>query len=103
MDHRDPPSEHQQPLLDSGRSSQDIELSHFHHNNERPSLLPNAGAQKGTPKALIAGALIIAIAGLVTQTESTAYYEDVLGWKKPFCSLYIMHSSLALPWLLHLA
>jgi drug/metabolite transporter (DMT)-like permease len=103
MDHRDPSSEHQQPLLDSARSSLDIELSHFGHSNEQPSLLPNAGTQKGTPKSLIAGALIIAIAGLVTQTESTAYYEDVLGWKKPFCSLYIMHSSLALPWFLHLA
>jgi drug/metabolite transporter (DMT)-like permease len=104
MDHRNPPSEHQEPLLDSGRSSQDIELAHFgHHNDERPSLLPPAGAQKGAPKSFIAGALVIAIAGLVTQTESTAYYEDVLGWKKPFCSLYIMHSSLALPWFIHLA
>jgi drug/metabolite transporter (DMT)-like permease len=104
MDHRDPPSEHQQPLLDSGRSSQDIELAHFgHHNDERPSLLPPPGAQKGAPKSFIAAALVIAIAGLVTQTESTAYYEDVLGWKKPFCSLYIMHSSLALPWFIHLA
>lgn len=103
MNHRDPPSEHQEPLLDSARTSQDIELSHFGHNNERPSLLPNPGPQKGTPKSLIAAALIIAIAGLVTQTESTAYYEDVLGWKKPFCSLYIMHSSLSLPWFLHLA
>lgn len=73
------------------------------HNNERPSLLANPGPQKGTPKLYIAAALIIAIAGLVTQTESTAYYEDVLGWKKPFCSLYIMHSSLSLPWFLHLA
>lgn len=102
--HREPPSEHQQPLLDSRRSSQDLELSHLGHNNERPSLLPETGApKKGTPKVYIAGALVVAIAGLVTQTESTAYYEDVLGWKKPFCSLYIMHSSLALPWLIHLA
>lgn len=106
MYHREPPSsEHQDPLLDSARSSQDIELSHLHHSNERPSLLLESGgtAQKGAPKLFIAVALMIAIAGLVIQTEAAAYYEDVLGWKKPFCSLYIMHSSLALPWFLHLA
>jgi len=101
MDSREPPSEHQQPLLDSDRTSQDIELSHL-GGNERPSLLPEPKPQKGAPKIYVAAALIIAIAGLVTQTESAAYYEDVLGWKKPFCSLYIMHSSLCLPWLLHL-
>lgn len=101
MNHREPPSEHQEPLLDSGRSSQDIELSNF-SNARRPSDF-HENPQKATPKILIAGALVIAIAGLVTQTESTAYYEDVLGWKKPFCSLYIMHSSLAVPWFLHLA
>lgn len=102
MESREPPSEHQQPLLDSGRSSQDIELSHL-GGNERPSLLPDSKPQKGAPKIYVAAALVIAIAGLVTQTESTAYFEDVLGWKKPFCSLYIMHSSLCLPWILHLA
>lgn len=102
--HREPASEHQLPLLDSDRDSHDIELSHLGHNNERHSFLSEQEApKKGTPKIYIAGALVIAIAGLVTQTESTAYYEDVLGWKKPFCSLYIMHSSLALPWFLHLA
>jgi drug/metabolite transporter (DMT)-like permease len=108
MYHREPPSsssEHRDPLLDSARSSQEFELSHLHHSNERPSLLLGSGgaAQKGTPKLFIAGALVIAIAGFVIQTEAVAYYEDVLGWKKPFCSLYIMHSCLALPWFLHLA
>lgn len=94
---------HQEPLLDSGRSSEDVELYHL-DGNRRPSFaLSESKPQKGAPKLFVAGALIIAIAGLVTQTESAAYYEDILGWKKPFCSLYIMHSSLALPWLIHLA
>lgn len=102
MAHREPHTEHQEPLLDSGRPSHDIELSHF-AGDERHSFIPEAKPKKGVPKIAVAAALIVAIAGLVTQTESTAYYEDVLGWKKPFCSLYIMHSSLCLPWLINLA
>jgi hypothetical protein len=75
MYHRETPSsEHRDPLLDSARSSQEFELSHLHHSNERPSLLLESGgaAQKGTPKLFIAGALVIAIAGLVIQTEAAA-------------------------------
>ncbi|KXL51569.1 hypothetical protein M433DRAFT_59999 [Acidomyces richmondensis BFW] len=48
-------------------------------------------------------ALLLTVLGFTINTEATAYFEDVLGWKKPFATLYITHSSLALPWILHLA
>ncbi|KAF2718618.1 hypothetical protein K431DRAFT_230504 [Polychaeton citri CBS 116435] len=46
--------------------------------------------------------LAVTIVGFVVQTESAAYYQETLGWNKSYLSFYIMHSSLALPWLLSL-
>lgn len=98
----EPPSEQQQPFLDGDRDSQDgIELSQL-DGDAHISRISDHASNKGVSKTLISAALIITIAGFVINTGAAAYYEDVLGWKKPFCSLYIMHSSLALPWFCHL-
>lgn len=94
-------SEHQEPLLGSERDSQDIELAEL-QDGAQCSRIPTAPS-KDTSTLLIALALFVTIAGLVVSTEAVAYYVDVLGWKKPFCSMYIMHSSLAVPWLCHLS
>nr|OQO16151.1 hypothetical protein B0A51_16581 [Rachicladosporium sp. CCFEE 5018] len=98
----EPTTETQQPLLDDDSSSDSgIEMTRLHNGLPSPSLL-STQITKPVPILHIALALLVTIAGFVINTESAAYYEDVLGWKKPFCSLYIMHSSLALPWACHL-
>ena len=95
--------EHQAPLLDnSSNDGQDVELAQLNQGASPYPLSPTRPTQ-GVSKILIAASLLVTIIGFVINTEAAAYYEDVLGWKKPFASLYIMHSSLALPWLCHLA
>lgn len=101
------PDEFEEPLLDENRTSQDdddIELtelggertpvSHYKVRDEPP--------KKRVSWNLIAGALTICVLGFTLNTEATAYFEDELGWKKPFATLYITHSSLALPWIVHI-
>jgi len=95
--------EHQAPLLEDSDDDQDIELAHLGGGNVDPYPLSPAKPTKGVSNIMIAASLIVTIIGFVINTEAAAYYEDVLGWRKPFASLYIMHSSLALPWLCHLA
>ncbi len=115
--------EHREPLLeeDDGRDSHDddIELAELNGHLDRQSIdyrLSTEDTQPLTapdvpipavPKTktsyiAIAAALIVTVAGFVINTESTAYFEDELGWKKPFCTMYITHSSLCLPWIGHL-
>ncbi|EMC97737.1 hypothetical protein BAUCODRAFT_33463 [Baudoinia panamericana UAMH 10762] len=50
---------------------------------------------------LVGLALLFTVLGFVINTEATEYFESLLGWKKPFATLYITHSALALPWLCH--
>lgn len=94
--------EHHAPLLEDSDDDQDIELAHLGGNVD-PYPLSAAKPTKGVSNIMIAASLIVTIVGFVVNTEAAAYYEDVLGWRKPFASLYIMHSSLSLPWLCHLA
>ena len=111
MDSHPKPDEHQAPLLHSGRPSEedDIELArldgsldldtspetHLVHDS------PQVVTVKRNAKSYlaIACALAITVLGFTVNTEATAYFEDVLGWKKPFMTMYITHSALALPWL----
>lgn len=108
MDTRKLDHEHAAPLLDGDRSSQDIELADFdgdldgslrrtstHESHEPP--IPAIPKDK-TSYIAIGVVLLITVLGFMINTEATAYFEDILGWRKPFCTMYIMHSSLCLPW-----
>ncbi|CAK4026622.1 DUF6 domain [Lecanosticta acicola] len=100
--------EHDEPLLDQGWTSQDedddIELTelegertpndHYRQRDQPP--------KKRVSWIWIALTLALCVVGFVINTEATAYFEDELKWKKPFATLYITHSSLALPWLCHI-
>ncbi|KAK4610216.1 hypothetical protein CLAFUW4_13671 [Fulvia fulva] len=106
--------DHDEPLLENGRHSleSDVELAELDerggydlegertpasHYRDRDHLPP-----KRVAAWKIALALTVCVAGLVINTEATAYFEDEIGWKKPFAAMYLMHSSLALPWVCHL-
>lgn len=118
MEH-DSKSEHEprEPLLEeeeSRHSQDDIELSNLEVHmdgyldfDSTALLTPTEPPIPAVPKTkrsyiAIAIALIITVMGFTINTESTAYFEDVLGWKKPYCTMYITHSSLCLPWIGHL-
>lgn len=111
--HRKSEHEHRDPLLeeDDSRESEDIELAELNGFIEDIPLNPDREGEPPIPAVpktkksyiAIAIALLVTVAGFTINTESTAYFEDVLGWKKPFCTMYITHSSLCLPWLGHLA
>ncbi|KAK5715427.1 hypothetical protein LTR15_010071 [Elasticomyces elasticus] len=93
-----------QPFLEPGRDSFDVELSDFdgRHDDRTPDnhySNPKPAAQAKNSPWLIAGALAITVLGFVVNTESTEYFETELGWRKPFATLYLTHTSLALPWL----
>ena len=102
--------EHTAPLLEEERHSQeDIELAEL--NDQDPlhrtsTELSHEPPIPSVPKdtrsyVAIAVALMVTVFCFMVNTESTAYFEDVLGWKKPFCTMYITHSSLCLPWVGH--
>jgi drug/metabolite transporter (DMT)-like permease len=102
--------EHTAPLLEEERNSQeDIELAELNDQDplhrtstELSHEPPIPSVPKDTRSYLaIAAALMITVFCFMVNTESTAYFEDVLGWKKPFCTMYITHSSLCLPWVGH--
>ena len=112
VDH-DHDREHAEPLLEDDRSSQDIELAELHEEDPLRDRLqrsfteeshepPIPAVPKDTKSYIaIATALIVTVFSFMVNTESTAYFEDVLKWKKPFCTMYITHSSLCLPWIGH--
>ena len=92
------------PFLAQSRDSQDIELSQLDGDlGHAVPKSPTFGAAKPASPWLISLVLFVTVAGFVVNTEATAYYEDVLAWKKPWCSMYITHSSLAVPWICYLA
>lgn len=114
MESRKLDHEHAAPLLeDDERESQDIELADLHdplNGHPRPPRQsfesshepPIPAVPKNTASYLaIAIVLTITVMGFMINTEATAYFEDILGWKKPFCTMYIMHSTLCLPWFGH--
>ena len=102
--------EHAAPLLENDRNSDDIELADLNEQDFLHRTDTNLSHEVPVPavpkdsKSYIAIAITLAITviSFVVNTESTAYFEDVLGWKKPFCTMYITHSSLCLPWIGHL-
>ncbi|KAK5171265.1 uncharacterized protein LTR77_004409 [Saxophila tyrrhenica] len=105
MDH-----EHSAPLLDEDRTSQDIELAQLDgpsdrliHEEPHPDAPIPAVPKNKASYIAIAAALVVTVVGFVVNTEATAYFEDVLGWKKPFCTMWLTHSSLSIPWICHLA
>ncbi|KAK4496546.1 hypothetical protein PRZ48_012526 [Zasmidium cellare] len=99
---------HDEPLLESGRASledDDIELSELggertpiSHYTER-----DQPPKKKVSWLVIGITLAVCVVGFTINTEATAYFEDELGWRKPFATLYVTHSSLILPWLCHVA
>lgn len=46
--------------------------------------------------------LFVVLVGWVVQIEALAYVNDSLGWKKPFCTMYLSHSAFLLPWMCRL-
>ena len=96
--------EHTAPLLDEERNSEDIELAQLdgslHRTSTQSSHEPPIPAipKNKTSYIAIGVVLTITVLGFMINTEATAYFEDILGWKKPFCTMYIMHSTLCLPW-----
>lgn len=96
--------------MEQDRSSHDdIELSNLEAEIDGAPLLPSyeETPMPAVPKTkssyiAIAVALLVIVVGFTVNTESTAYIEDVLGWRKPFCTMYLTHSALALPWFCHL-
>ncbi|WPG98372.1 Hypothetical protein R9X50_00116200 [Acrodontium crateriforme] len=98
--------EYAEPLLNDERNSLDIELSQLDGGERTPTIhYANAKSHSRERKSplLIAATLALTVIGFTINTEATAYFEDILGYQKPFAILYVTHSSLALPWLCHLA
>ena len=111
MEQRKSEHEHREPLLEESRESQeDIELAQLNGSADVTQPLTSLSHEPPIPAVpknkrsyiAIACALVVTVLGFTVNTESTAYFEDVLGWKKPFCTMYITHSSLCLPWIGHL-
>ena len=98
--------EQEEPFLRPRRGSQedDFELAEFDRERTPAShYRPHDEPAKKVSVIWIALALAVCVAGFTVNTEATAYFEDELGWRKPFATLYITHSSLALPWMCHIA
>ncbi|KAH9825366.1 DUF6 domain protein [Teratosphaeria destructans] len=108
------------PFLDAGRPSEDdLELSELDTDPDRhpesptdptPSIHPLHPNNAGPPPApgqqsplTVTLALLLCVLGFTINTEATAYFQDELGWKKPFATLYVTHGALILPWLGHIA
>lgn len=95
---------HGEPLLE--QHAQDFELADVDgeqaQNDHLNSVTKTSPKTKISPW-LVAVTVFIIVLAFTINTESTAYFEDVLGWNKPCATLYITHSCLALPWLCHLA
>jgi len=107
MDRRKPAQE--QPFLANDGSTLDIELSQLEddpHDNDRTIFNyyhePKPSKSGTRSPLLITLALLVTVLGFVVNTEATEYVESTLGWKKPMATMYITHSSLALPWMIHL-
>lgn len=101
-------AEHDEPLLDSDSDidNGDIELARLDGGERTPVshyLARDDPPKKAVSMAWIAITLAVCVLGFTINTEATAYVEDSLGWKKPFATMYITHSSLCLPWLIHIS
>lgn len=100
--------EQAEPFLDHGRTSHDIELSQYdgeRDGDRTPAIHYEAKATTRNWRSglTITVAMILTVLGFAINLEATEWFEIVLGWKKPIATMYITHSSLTLPWLVHLA
>ncbi|CAK1363318.1 hypothetical protein CB0940_04587 [Cercospora beticola] len=107
-----------QPFLETERRSQesDIELSELQDYQDGDQLagertpvshyrnrsLDGPPPKKKVPAWKIALTLATCVLGFTINTEATAYIEDELDWKKPVATMYLTHSALALPWIIHM-
>ncbi|KAL5450433.1 hypothetical protein PMIN06_006569 [Paraphaeosphaeria minitans] len=101
--------DHEDPLLHGNRDSSDddVELADLElDGRERTPVSHYRRRDEPSKKRVgwywIASALAACVVGFTLNTEATAYFEDELGWKKPFATLYLTHGSLVLPWVCHI-
>lgn len=103
------PKSHHQPLLkdeERGRSSYDSPRG-----SARPILAsralsfrsrsPTYGQPQNQTKrkyTIAAFFLFVSLVSFVVQTETAIYIQHTLGWKKPYCMLWLTHSSWSLLW-----
>ncbi|KAJ5158284.1 Drug/metabolite transporter [Penicillium coprophilum] len=105
----------QQPLLkdDHHRRSRtsfgngDAEGRPMLHESRRPTIRSKSpehdAAQATRKKYMVAsGFLLLSLISFVVQTETASYIQNELGWKKPYCMLYMTHGSWSLLWLVQL-
>ncbi|OQD82092.1 hypothetical protein PENANT_c023G04279 [Penicillium antarcticum] len=114
--HRPTDGRSQQPLLKDGRQGRlsrssfendDTEGRPMLHHTRRPTIRSKSpehdAAQATRKKYMIAsGFLLLSLASFVVQTETASYIQNELGWKKPYCMLYMTHGSWSLLWLVQL-
>ncbi|KAJ5852410.1 uncharacterized protein N7529_011795 [Penicillium soppii] len=113
--HRPTDGRSQQPLLKddnhrrprSSFGNGDTEARPMLHHTRRPTIRsksPEHDAALATRKKymIASGFLLLSLASFVVQTETASYIQNDLGWKKPYCMLYITHGSWSLLWLVQL-
>ncbi|OGE56226.1 hypothetical protein PENARI_c003G08678 [Penicillium arizonense] len=114
--HRPTDGRSQQPLLKNDRHGRlprssfgngDTEGRPMLHHTRRPTIRSKSpehdAAQATRKKYMIAsGFLLLSLASFVIQTETASYIQNELGWKKPYCMLYMTHGSWTLLWLVQL-
>ncbi|KAJ5493893.1 Drug/metabolite transporter [Penicillium fimorum] len=113
--HRPTDGRSQQPLLkdDHHRRSRssfgngDAEGRPMLHETRRPTIRsksPEHDAARATRKKYMvaSGFLFLSLISFVIQTETASYIQNELGWKKPYCMLYMTHGSWTLLWLVQL-
>ncbi|OQE41318.1 hypothetical protein PENCOP_c005G06928 [Penicillium coprophilum] len=113
--HRPTDGRSQQPLLkdDHHRRSRtsfgngDAEGRPMLHESRRPTIRSKSpehdAAQATRKKYMVAsGFLLLSLISFVVQTETASYIQNELGWKKPYCMLYMTHGSWSLLWLVQL-
>lgn len=109
------PTQHtEEPLLHSARTSLadddsdlDVELADLEDATDTARLVASSQPSLSRPPApvsrlTIALVLTLVVLGQTISTEATAYFEDTLGWRKPFMTMYLLHSSLGLPWVIQI-
>ncbi|KAJ5865841.1 Drug/metabolite transporter [Penicillium rubens] len=115
--HRPTDGRSQQPLLkgDHHRRSRshssfvdaDAEGQSMLHGTRRPTIRsrsPEHDAARATRKKYLvaSGFLLLSLVSFVVQTETASYIQNELGWKKPYCMLYMTHGSWSFLWLVQL-
>ncbi|KAJ5382485.1 Drug/metabolite transporter [Penicillium concentricum] len=113
--HRPTDGRSQQPLLKDDRHRRsrssfgngDAEGRPMLHETRRPTIRSRSpehdAAQATRKKYMVAsGFLLLSLISFVVQTETASHIQNELGWKKPYCMLYMTHGSWSLLWLVQL-